>query len=49
MPEKASAVEYTIRQMRRLQVKKDYVHSFLQNLLQASQSSITKDASEATR
>ena len=41
LPEKAVAVQYTIRQMTQPKMRKDYMSTFLQKLLRASQSNVT--------
>ena len=49
LPEKAVAVQYTIRQTTQPKMRKDYMSTFLQKLLRASQSNVTQGASKATR
>lgn len=49
MPEKAVVVEYTLKQMQRPELKKDYAGTFLYKLLRGSKSNVTKGASKSTR
>ena len=47
MPKKAVAVEYTLKQVQNLALKKDYAGTFLQKLAKDCKSSITQGKSKA--